>query len=133
MLSDRLINELGLLKLQSKHCTHNSSEILADLKTVPDLGIAPPTDNKPAEAKMDKSEFRLLVKMLQAIGHQCQYDNIIIDGNKVTYQHPLKSLVFDDINLADDPKTMNLSRLAELITNDQLKRPVWEKLKTLKK
>ncbi len=71
MLTDRLINELGLLKLQPKHCTHNSSEILADLEAVQEQPQVP-QPVKQTEDKLDKNEFRLLVKMLQAIGHECQ-------------------------------------------------------------
>ncbi len=131
MLTDRLINELGLLKLQSKHCTHNSSEILADLEAVQEQPPkAPPV--KQAADKLDKSEFRLLVKMLQAIGHECQYDNIAIGDGAVTYHHPIKTIIFNDINLPDSRQIMNLSALADLLANEQMKRPVWEKLKTLK-
>lgn len=131
MLTDRLINELGLLKLRAKHCTHNSTEILADLEAVQQHSPEPPIV-KQVEDKLDKNEFRLLVKMLQAIGHECQYDNITIENHAVSYQHPIKNLIFNDISLPDNRQVMNLSSLADLLSNDQLKRPVWEKLKTLK-
>jgi len=122
MLTDRLITEIGLLKLQAKELNTSPS---------PQQPAKAVADNSMDELKLDKNEFRLLVKMLQAIGHECTYDHINYDGQTVTYKHPIKTLVFNDINLADTQQTMNLSSLSDLLTHDQFKRPVWEKLKSL--
>lgn len=130
MFTDRLIHQLGLLPLRLKQPTpHNAHELLDSLNDVTEATV----NTAPAEPpKLDKNEFRLLVKMLQAIGHECQYDAMTYDGTVVTYQHPHKSLVFDDIKRADTDQVMNLSRLSDLLLDEALKRPVWEKLKTLR-
>ncbi len=141
MFTDRLINEMGLLKLRPKN-TSTSCDVKQPVKTVAVTNSEPnPTiqeqpieaqiHNSMKEVKLDKNEFRLLVKMLQAIGHQCTYDNINYDGKTVTYQHPQKTLAFNDITLPDTDQNMNLSSLKDLLLDATLKRPVWEKLKTL--
>lgn len=84
-----------------------------------------------AEPSIDKQQLRLLVKILQAIDHQCEYQNISIQGSAIHYQHPSKTLIFESLSKADNPAKMHLASLAEMLTNPQLKRPVWEKLKTL--
>lgn len=126
MLSNKLIDELGLLRLVPKHQASNHKE---KTETVEASEQITPETTAP---KLDKHEFRLLVKMLQAINHDCQYDHLEYDGTTVKYHLPNKTLVFNDINHADDAQTMNLSSLTEIINNPNLKRPVWEKLKTLK-
>ncbi|VAW45973.1 hypothetical protein MNBD_GAMMA02-284 [hydrothermal vent metagenome] len=140
MLTDRLITEIGLLKLQAKNLNtspsspqqpHEPATIQAESAIEPQQPVKAVADNRMDEVKLDKNEFRLLVKMLQAIGHQCTYDHINYDGHTVTYQHPKKTLVFNDITLADTNQSINLSSLSDLLSNDQLKRPVWEKLKEL--
>ncbi len=99
--------------------------------TGPDTTEAPEPPAVQAQPKLDKNEFRLLVKMLQAINHACQFDAIEYDGQVVRYQHPKKTLVFDDINAPDNNQVMNLSSLADILKYPETKRPVWEKLKTL--
>ncbi|WP_223787097.1 hypothetical protein [Marinicella meishanensis] len=130
MFSERLINELGLISLRLKQpVPHNAHDLLDRLSDETPTASETATETAP---KLDKNEFRLLVKMLQAIGHDCQYDAMTYDGSVVTYQHPKKTLVFDDIKRADDAQIMNLTRLADLLLDDSLKRPVWEKLKSLR-
>ncbi len=133
MFTERLINELGLLKLQPKILYNQTDQIAGTTSetTLQEIQKTPPMKSDMVVVKLDKNEFRLLVKMLQAIKHECVYDLIGYDGKTVSYQHPKKTLVFKDIKLADTHQTMNLSSLSDLITNSALKRPNWEKLKTL--
>ena len=129
MFSNRLIDELGLLRLVSKqvHQAQRNNETPQSNQAVSAV-----VDPEPeATEKLDKNEFRLLVKMLQAINHECQYDHIDYDGSMVKYRLHNKTLIFNDINQTDDANTMNLSSLHDLINQPELKRPVWEKLKTL--
>ncbi|MCB1583606.1 MAG: hypothetical protein KDI92_11120 [Xanthomonadales bacterium] len=130
MLSNRLIDELGLLRLVPKQSQQNQlAQTIEQATTATTLqtGSFPEQSSE----KLDKHEFRLLVKMLQAIGHDCQYDHIAYDGTVVKYQLPNKILVFHDISSPDNNDTMHLASLADIIANPTLKRPVWEKLKTL--
>ncbi len=139
MLTERLITEMGLLKLQAKQLNtspnpqqpHESATIQAVAAIEPQQAAEPVADKSMDEVKLDKNEFRLLVKMLQAIGHECTYDHISYDGHTVTYQHPKRTLVFNDITLPDTSQIINLSSLSDITANSSLKRPVWEKLKTL--
>ncbi|MGJ8662767.1 MAG: hypothetical protein ACSHWU_03905 [Marinicella sp.] len=132
MLSERLIDELGLLRLQSKASLHNNMPETAPVAASKDP-LAIQEDQHPSkEIKLDKNEFRLLVKMLQAINHDCIYESMDYDGTTVTYKHPNKTLVFGDVNLIDDAQQMHLSSLKDLLADESLKRPTWEKLKTLK-
>ena len=80
---------------------------------------------------LEKNEFRLLVKILQAIGHECVFDQIEHKNNQVIYHHPSKDLVFADIAVNDTQQTMHLSSLQDMNQQPALKRAVWEKLKTL--
>ena len=141
MLTDRLINEMGLLKLQAKNkLTSNDNTAHVAKTTINDSAQTekseaqqeqPDPSNEMKEVKLDKNEFRLLVKMLQAIGHECVYDNIGYDNQIVTYKYKEKSLIFNNINHQDTDSLMNLSQLGDLITDTSLKRANWEKLKTL--
>ncbi len=126
MLSNRLIDELGLLRLTTKQAQQNNETPQSN------QAVSAVVEPEPQAAeKLDKNEFRLLVKMLQAIKHECQYDHIDYDGSTVKYSLSNKTLVFNDINQPDDANTMHLSSLHDLINQPELKRPVWEKLKTL--
>ncbi len=133
MFTERLINELGLLKLQAKNSSKQTATLTAPKSdsTKADTEQRTPTKPDMDVVKLDKNEFRLLVKMLQAIKHDCVYDQIHFDGQVVSYEHPKKTLVFNDINLADSDQIMNLSSLKDLINEPALKRPVWEKLKQI--
>jgi hypothetical protein len=133
MYSARLVDALGLLPMRRK----------GSLAVTGDQGVAetveePSSEDQSATAadhhqpQLDKHEFRLLVNMLKAIGHDCQYDHVSYDGREVRYQLDQLTLVFNDLNQPDDARLMNLASLADIISNPQLKRPVWEKLKTLK-
>jgi hypothetical protein len=128
MLSNKLIDELGLLRLRHKR-TPVLDAVVTQTADSPPEKVA---KEIPQTAKLDKHEFRLLVKMLQAIDHDCQYDHMQYDGTVVKYQLPSITLVFGDINLPDSEETINLASLADIIANPSLKRPVWEKLKQLK-
>ncbi len=141
MYSQELLDEMGLLNLKHKNSPTGSIERtnqpsepqMATMKTTAAIDVTKekietPVDESP---KLDKNEFRLLVKMLQAIGHECVFDNMSYDGHTVSYQLPNTTLLFNDIDLPDDAKTMNLCSLSELLIKPELKRPVWEKLKTL--
>lgn len=139
MLTNRLINELGMMKLTSRNLvTAETSDDASPQQETSEAPQAKETQRSVSqksiemqEVKLDKNEFRLLVKMLQAIGHDCTYDHIAFDGTTVTYQHPDKTLVFNDINLPDSKQIMNLSSLGDLLSTPDQKRAVWEKLKTL--
>ncbi len=142
MITDRLVDALGLLRLQAKPSTskphHNTAaspivKTAATPQQAQPLPQTKPADESPGSAvgKLDKDQFRLLAKMLQAINHDCTYALISYDGHAVTYQHPKKSLVFNDVNLPDSQQIMNLSSLSDLLAKPALKRPTWEKLKTL--
>ena len=137
MLTERLINEIGLLKLQLKSAANsNNNQPAAKQGQAARLQANQPPakphkQNTAKVVKLGKDEFRLLVKMLQAIGHECSFDQIQYDGHTVTYQHPKKTLVFNDISLDDNKQIINLSSLKNILADDTLKRPVWEKLKTL--
>ncbi len=138
MYSISLIKELDLLCLKQKQ-TNNSTTTPIQKSTqeqiLKQVSAATSSSEKRAQVseqkKLDKNEFRLLVKMLKAINHDCVYDAINYDGRTVTYQYSNKTLVFGDITIPDTNQTINLSSLSDLLTNNQLKRPVWEKLKTL--
>lgn len=134
MLTDRLIDAMGLLKLQAKgsHQSNQDEQDKAETATATPAAVTTAKPDKMDVVKLDKSEFRLLVKMLQAIDHECTYDHISFDGHTVTYQHPKKTLVFNDITLPDSQQILNLSSLSDLLSDPALKRPVWEKLKSLK-
>ncbi|TDR20776.1 hypothetical protein [Marinicella litoralis] len=142
MFSNQLIEELGLLKLVVKNNQHEVSQQTIDVVVEVETGSAEKashtdkveleTHHEPIHEKLDKNEFRLLVNMLKAIEHDCQYDFIEYDGQSVKYKLPSMTLVFADINQADDHSTMNLSSLKDILSQPELKRPVWEKLKTLK-
>lgn len=130
MLTDQLIQQLGLLKLVPK----GTQDSIQSKQQAPETVTSTPTKPAVPEADsvhFDKNEFRLLVKMLQAINHDCQYDLLKHEAGKVTYHYPNKTLVFDDINAPDSEQVMNLCSLTDLLHNPALKRPVWEKLKTL--
>ena len=139
MHANKWINELGLLNLVSKQHNIEKSTGSIDHKPV----VAEPQKQTASAVeelvnstenqfeKIDKSEFRLLVKMLHAINHECQYDHIEYNGTKVKYKLPSTTLVFHDIEIIDDDRTINLSSLADLLSNPNLKRPVWEKLKSI--
>lgn len=131
MYSNQLIKELGLLSLKLKGTAEKDHEKPPQEQTTSTAEIEPISPSKVEQPKLDKNEFRLLVKMLQAIGHDCVYDQIHYDGKTVTYQLPNKKLVFSNINIKDSSEIMNLSSLQDLLTNQSLKRPVWEKLKTI--
>lgn len=130
MLSNKLINELGLLRLVPKQ--NAVSDLTVEQPVVQEVIETSEATSNINNDKLDKHEFRLLVKMLQAIDHECQYDHMEYDGSVVKYQLPSITLVFGDINNPDNDDTMNLSSLADIIANPALKRPVWEKLKQLK-
>ncbi len=128
MYSESLMQALGLLNLQHKSQVHNEPT-----QQVVSTSIkAADSTSSDAIPKLDKNEFRLLVKMLQAIGHKCQFEDILYDGQYVQYKHPKTILYFKDISLPDSDSVINLSSLSDLLSNDSLKRPVWEKLKSLK-
>lgn len=142
MFSKQLLDEMGLLNLKHKHSisvdvanidndTENETAALNPQSEERSDNHSEEQAGTNQQTNLDKNEFRLLVKMLQAIDHDCVYDNISYDGKFATYKLPKRTLVFKDINLPDDDITMNLCSLSDLITNPKLKRPVWEKLKTL--
>ncbi len=117
-----LVKELGFLNFQSKQNLSHLQEEGHPLQAETPQQAAP---------ILDKNELRLLVKILQAIGHDCDYQAIQLNGHIHEYQHPTKTLRFDDVNLPDDDAIMHLAPLSAMIQQPQLKRPVWEKLKTL--
>ena len=132
MFSSRLINELELIPLVKKG-SKTATEPANDSPTTnnPTQAIAPQAETAATINKIDKNEFRLLVKMLKAINIDCQFDHIEYHHDSVKYHLPNITLVFNDIALTDDAKTMNLCSLKDLLHKPELKRPVWEKLKTL--
>jgi hypothetical protein len=133
-LSPRLIDSLGLIPMRLKGGTAEQPQTTptpsAAEVTEPAVKAAPTTRTE-QPPQLDKHEFRLLVNMLKAIGHECQYDHIRYDGHEVRYQLDQLTLVFNDLHATDDDEHLNLASLADIIKNPQLKRPVWEKLKTI--
>lgn len=146
MYSNQLVKELGLLNLKLKQTSTttqmpatDSAPAVTQQHTKSETVSKTPvqqqnqTMNKPvAPPKMDKNEFRLLVKMLKAIGHDCVFDAIEYDGQAVRYKLSQVTLVFNDISTPDTANCINLSSLHDILADNSLKRPVWEKLKSLK-
>ncbi len=116
-LTPTLRKHLGLQQLISK-------QPYKDSKTKKQPSIIP-------QPILEKNEYRLLAKMLAAINHQLNPEKLSLEKNIVLYQHPNKTLIFDDVNIEDDNQLMHLTPLTTMIQQPQLKRPVWEKLKTL--
>lgn len=82
---------------------------------------------------LNKNQFRLLVKMLQAIDHQFDQNQLShIGKNIIRYSMTNKVLIFDDVHNPDTNNEIHLSNLDDMISQPQLKRPVWEKLKKLR-
>jgi len=132
MYPNKLITELGLLPLVRKQQQQTTVKPTASEPTTTNESNQAPPQKEQHNQKIDKNEFRLLVKMLQAIQHECQFDHIQYDGQKVSYKLPNITLIFHDIHIQDDDQTMNLSSLSDILKHPELKRPVWEKLKTIK-
>ncbi len=130
VLTDTLQQHLGLLPLRLKGSAISHAESVPPVSDVLQAESPNPINQMP-KPELEKNEFRLLVKILQAIDHECVFDNIIHKSGQVIYQHPKKVLVFGDINTEDDQHTMYLSGLSDMNKNPKLKRAVWEKLKTL--
>ncbi len=130
--TDNLVNvesdaELGTVSSSEPHS--GSDKVKATTATIHDCEtVLPASMPKP---ELEKNEFRLLVKILQAIGHECVFQQIEHLENKVIYHHPNKDLIFHDITSIDDENNMNLSSLKDMNNDIKLKRAVWEKLKTL--
>ena len=132
-LTPELQKHLGLLPLNLKDSVPVEQVTSVEHTEVTAVAVEKPTQITPSMPKpeLEKNEFRLLVKILQAIGHECVFDLITYENGSVHYAHPNKELVFGDITLNDDPHTMNLSSLKDMNQDSVLKRAVWEKLKTL--
>ncbi|MCX7552609.1 hypothetical protein OS175_01860 [Marinicella sp. S1101] len=132
MYSNQLLNELGLLNLKLKQNNTTTQMPVTDSAPPVSQQQTPSVSKPVTPPKMDKNEFRLLVKMLKAIGHDCVFDAIAYDGKAVKYSLSEVTLIFDDINTPDTATTTHLASLHDILADDSLKRPVWEKLKTLK-
>lgn len=130
VLNAELQKHLGILPLRAKTNVSNPTDIVESATDQPQIESTTAINEMP-KPKLEKNEFRLLVKILQAIGHDCVFDKIVHKSGQVIYHHPKKALVFDDINTVDDKQTMHLSSLKDMNSNPKLKRAVWEKLKTL--
>ena len=128
-LSPRLTEALGLIPMRRKGSQAVVQPSVCEA-TQADSDALETAAADPAP-QLDKHEFRLLVNMLKAIGHDCQYDHISYDGEQVKYRLDSLTLVFNDLSLTDDAQHMNLASLTDIIRDPRLKRPVWEKLKTL--
>ncbi|WP_154222428.1 hypothetical protein [Marinicella rhabdoformis] len=143
ILTPDLQKHLGILPLQLKASRHDKHAPVAKKNDVNTPVIPAAQQSKPAVTEsampkpampkptLEKNEFRLLVKILQAIGHECVFNHITYKGKAVHYAHPKKTLIFDDITVKDDADKMHLSSLQDMNDQPQLKRAVWEKLKTL--
>jgi hypothetical protein len=133
LYSTRLVEALGLLPMRRKGTVVVSEDqTKPEVVQQPSAGVQPEPSADHHQPQLDKHEFRLLVNMLKAIGHDCRYDHISYDGQVVRYRLGQLTLVFNDLEQTDDAQHMNLASLADIISNPQLKRPVWEKLKSLK-
>ncbi|KAA3650973.1 MAG: hypothetical protein DWP95_00895, partial [Proteobacteria bacterium] len=88
--------------------------------------------NNTVKETLDKEELRLLVKILKAIGHTCEHQNISIKQGISHYQLHDTTLIFDDVSTADTQQTIHLSPLSRMLKDPNQKRPTWEKLKALK-
>ena len=123
LLTNRLLKELNIhyfvcKQTQSQSTNQPTEDIQAE--TVPVEAV-----------QLDKNEFRLLVNMLKAIQHDLQADQLYIENGVLMY--PIKgiTLVFDDVNQPDTAERLQLASLKKLLQEPAVKRPVWEKLKTL--
>ena len=133
-LNHELQQHLGLVQLRPKTLMKTEvkspevSSAEAPITKKPEQDLSAPIQDKPL---LEKDELRLLVKILQAIGHECVHSSIIEAHGEIHYLHPNKTLVFSNLEKPDDQQFMYLAKLSDIITQPQLKRPVWEKLKTL--
>lgn len=132
-LTPKLQKHLGILPLHLKNSEPEALSVPAERDNNTTAVIEKSTPSAPVMPKpeLEKNEFRLLVKILQAIGHECIFDRISYKNGVVHYAHPKKNLVFGDISVQDDPQTLNLSSLKDMNEYTALKRAVWEKLKSL--
>ena len=130
MFTDRLTEHLGLINWQLKGTSQQqiAKAPIAVTEAEPKSSTAATNDEPP---QLDKSEFRLLVNMLKAINHDCQYENLTYQDDNWVYQFGDKQLIFKQLDTPDNAKQMHLCTLSMLISQPELKRPVWEKLKTL--
>jgi len=122
LLTDRLLKELNLYYFARKGVNTAAAH---------DTPVSSDETSEPEAVQLNKDAFRLLVKMLQAINHELQTDLLRMENNVLTYPIANKTLVFDDVNLQDNDDQLHLASLTELLENPAVKRPVWEKLKTL--
>ncbi|WP_395374342.1 hypothetical protein [Marinicella sp. W31] len=122
LLTKRLLKELNIHYFAAKQTQSQPTLQSTEQEATP---VETP------EVQLDKNEFRLLVKMLQAINHELQTDLLYLENNVLMYPIKDTTLVFDDVNLTDSPKQLHLASLQQLLHDPTVKRPVWEKLKTL--
>src|SRR5690554_3494497 len=126
----QLASALGLLNLVHKqNLVSDSNDKSLETNQSDSIQAEPAV---PIKHELDKEELRLLVKMLKAIGHTCEHKRISIQNNITHYLLGKTTLIFDGVNHKDSPSTLHLSPLSDMQTNPDLKRPTWEKLKTLK-
>ena len=137
LYSERLVDALGLIPMQAKANEPNVDQPSAQSTGV-DAPVTPaktePSEPAPTSQSIhiEKNEYRLLIKMLQAIDHDCEFKRISQVFGGYAYQHPNIELRFTGLDAPDSQDTMHLATLSDLIAQPALKRPVWEKLKTLK-
>ena len=122
LLTDRLLKELNIHYFVRKG---------ASLQTHDDGDVTTEDSAEPTPVQLNKDEFRLLVKMLQAVNHELQADLLRLENNVLTYPMALKTLIFDDVNKPDTEDQLHLASLKLLLNDPAVKRPVWEKLKSL--
>ena len=124
----QLSEELGILNLVRKNTQHNHTKITSDT----DTQSIPASSSKKIELNLNKDEIRLLVKILKAIGHTCEHQNITVKNGITHYQYNHITLIFDDVKKPDENTVIHLSPLSTMLNDPSQKRPTWEKLKTLK-
>jgi hypothetical protein len=126
-MMNQLADELGLLKLVRKDAVsgHSANRQASDSPSDTVTSQSNPENN------LNKEEIRLLVKILKAMGHTCEHQHITIQQGITHYNFNGTTLVFDDVNKADENAVIHLSPLSTMLNDPSQKRPTWEKLKTL--
>ncbi|MCX7544110.1 hypothetical protein [Marinicella gelatinilytica] len=124
----QLADELGILPLRHKHSVLTQKPSTKQ----PETATQAKPDKPHKKDVLNKEELRLLVKILKAIGHTCEHQNIKIIDGITRYQLNDITLIFDDVNTADTSTERHLSPLSHMLKDPEQKRPTWEKLKNLK-
>lgn len=108
-LNSQMANELGLTYWKMKNSEPQSIEA--------------------SSPKLAEEEQNLLKNILKSI--QIHFDSRQLGEHNSALTYALKDLllIFDDVNLADSKEVMHLAPLSAMITQAELKKKTWFKLK----